>query len=285
MSQRGSLLHGAQDKSSIIRWTHIRCVLFISLALFLGTTLTLIAQDAQPPKTVTLCVDGTVRQVATLKETVQTVLHQEGIGLNTHDRIDPDITATVEDGMTIVITRVTCEKIVKRIEVPTPTVTRWDARLSSDPVVLRQGKPGVALETSIVWKKEGVVSEQWVSSTRVIQQPKPTVILRGNLPSRGGMRVSRVMTVVATAYDPGPLSCGPNATGHTATGLHATKGIIAVDPRVIPLGTRVFVDGYGPAIAADTGGAIKGNRIDVCFDARRDALNWGRRTVQVLIYE
>lgn len=285
MSQRGSLLHGAQDKSSILRWTHIRCVLFISLALFLGTTLTLIAQDAQPPKTVTLCVDGTVRQVETLKETVQTVLHQEGICLNTHDRIEPPVTATVESGMIIVITRVTCEKVVKRIEVPAPTVTRWDARLSSDPVVLRQGKPGVAMETSIVWKKEGVVSVQWVSSTRVVQQPKPTVILRGNLPSRGGMRVKRVMTAVATAYDPGPLSCGPNATGRTATGVRATKGIIAVDPRVIPLGTRVFVDGYGPAVAADTGGAIKGNRIDVCFDSRRDALNWGRRTVQVLIYE
>jgi 3D (Asp-Asp-Asp) domain-containing protein len=68
-------------------------------------------------------------------------------------------------------------------------------------------------------------------------------------------------------------------------GLIATKGIIAVDPRVIPLGTRVFVDGYGPAIAADTGGAIHGSHIDVCFDSRSEALRWGRRTVQVMILE
>ncbi|HEY3377321.1 MAG TPA: ubiquitin-like domain-containing protein, partial [Armatimonadota bacterium] len=215
----------------------MRSVLLITVALTLGTTLTLIAQDPPAAKTVTLRVDGTQRQVVTVKPTVQTVLHQEHLNLNTNDRCEPPISTTVTDGMTITITRVTCELLVRAIEIPAPTVTRWDVRFSNEPSILRQGRPGKALETTVMWKKDGVVSTQWISSTRVVRQPRPTVLVRGRMASRSGMSVRRVFTMVATAYDPGPLSCGPRANGRTATGLRATRGIIAVDPRVIPLGT------------------------------------------------
>lgn len=69
-------------------------------------------------------------------------------------------------------------------------------------------------------------------------------------------------------------------TGHTATGMYAGPGIIAVDPRVIPLGAHVYVSGYGRALAADTGGAIQGHVIDVWLSCR-SAIQWGRRTVTV----
>ena len=71
--------------------------------------------------------------------------------------------------------------------------------------------------------------------------------------------------------------------GKTATGIPAAKGVIAADPRVIPLGTRVYVDGYGEAIAADVGSAIKGNRIDVCFDTHEEAWSWGVKQTKVYI--
>jgi 3D (Asp-Asp-Asp) domain-containing protein len=72
--------------------------------------------------------------------------------------------------------------------------------------------------------------------------------------------------------------------GHTASGLPVGVGVIAVDPSVIPLGTRVFVPGYGPAVAADVGSAIKGDIIDLWMPTTAQALAWGRRTVTITIY-
>ncbi len=72
--------------------------------------------------------------------------------------------------------------------------------------------------------------------------------------------------------------------GKTASGLPVGVGVIAVDPNVIPLGTRVFVPGYGPAVAADVGSAIRGNIIDLWMPSTAQALAWGRRSVTITIY-
>lgn len=79
-----------------------------------------------------------------------------------------------------------------------------------------------------------------------------------------------------SAHDPGNSS-------HTATGTLVRKGVIAVDPNVIPLGTRVFIPGYGEAVAEDIGGSIKGHRIDVAFDTHEEALAFGRRDIEIII--
>lgn len=84
--------------------------------------------------------------------------------------------------------------------------------------------------------------------------------------------------VDATAYSSEDPGCG----GTTATGIAVRKGIIAVDPNTIPLGTNVYIPGYGKAIAADIGGSIKGNIIDIAFDSRAEALQFGRKSL--LIY-
>ena len=69
----------------------------------------------------------------------------------------------------------------------------------------------------------------------------------------------------------------------TATGTRAVRGVVAVDPRVIPLGTKLYIEGYGYAVAADTGGAIKGNRIDLVMNTVRECRKFGRRQVKVHI--
>ena len=97
---------------------------------------------------------------------------------------------------------------------------------------------------------------------------------------RGSFTRARVLTMESTAY----LPTDGSQTGITATGRKAEYGIVAVDPRQIKLGTLLFVEGYGFALAADTGGAIKGNKIDVCVHSRSQAMNWGRRKVQVHIF-
>jgi 3D (Asp-Asp-Asp) domain-containing protein len=97
-------------------------------------------------------------------------------------------------------------------------------------------------------------------------------------------QVVKTITVTATAYT---ANC-KNCSGITATGINLKKNpdlkVIAVDPKVIKLGTKVYVEGYGYAVAGDKGGAIKGNKIDVFIPSKQQALNWGRKTVKVQIF-
>lgn len=102
--------------------------------------------------------------------------------------------------------------------------------------------------------------------------------------SRGSYTRAKVMKMEATAYTP-DAGRGRFATFRTATGRRAAYGVVAVDPRVIPLNTLVFVEGYGFALACDTGGAIKGHRIDVCVADNTTARNWGRRQVTVHVFQ
>jgi 3D (Asp-Asp-Asp) domain-containing protein len=90
-------------------------------------------------------------------------------------------------------------------------------------------------------------------------------------PAGGG----RIMTVTATGY---------SLKGHTATGVSVGYGIVAVDPGVIPLGTRMSIPGYGEGVAADTGGSVAGSRIDLWFPTRAEALAWGTRAVTITLH-
>lgn len=89
----------------------------------------------------------------------------------------------------------------------------------------------------------------------------------------------RTIVMEATAY----TADDPGNSGITAGGHYLTRGLVSVDPSVIPLGTRLYIEGYGEAIADDTGGAIVGNRIDLGMDSRDEALNFGRQDVVVHI--
>ncbi|WP_026567704.1 3D domain-containing protein [Bacillus sp. UNC41MFS5] len=96
-------------------------------------------------------------------------------------------------------------------------------------------------------------------------------------------KVVKTITVSATAYT---ANC-KNCSGITALGLNLKKNpklkVISVDPKVIKLGTKVYVEGYGYAIAGDTGGAIKGKKIDIFVPSYKKAIQWGRKTVKVQI--
>jgi 3D (Asp-Asp-Asp) domain-containing protein len=107
------------------------------------------------------------------------------------------------------------------------------------------------------------VATQAASST-----PAPT-------PAAAPVTGQATLTVTATAY---------TLQGHTATGAPVGYGVVAVDPSVIPLGTRMTIPGYGEGVAADTGGAIQGAVIDLWFPTAADAANWGRRTVTISLH-
>ena len=96
---------------------------------------------------------------------------------------------------------------------------------------------------------------------------------------QGYLDYSESLNMEATAY----LPTDGGGAGITAMGIPATYGIVAVDPDVIPLGSRVYIPGYGEALAADTGGAIYGNRIDLCMEDYYQAMDFGRRNVTVFV--
>ena len=151
-----------------------------------------------------------------------------------------------------------------------------------------QGWPAVrqVAERVVLW--DDVVVERHTLSVQTLQLGKADVILEG-VPltwqqfasSHQGAKLAGIYTMEATAYTAWTASSNP--TGRTATGMKASYGIVAVDPSIIRLGTHVFIPGYGFAVAADTGGAIVGHRIDLCMESVRDAVIFGRRPVKVYV--
>ncbi|MFP7735442.1 LysM peptidoglycan-binding domain-containing protein [Priestia aryabhattai] len=130
----------------------------------------------------------------------------------------------------------------------------------------------------------GQAAAQAKPSTPATTAPSiPSTSTPAPAPAQESKSVSKEITVEATAYTAYCAGC----SGITATGIdlrsNPNRKVIAVDPRVIPLGSRVYVEGYGEAIAGDTGGAIKGTRVDLFMASQSSALNWGRKTVKLQI--
>lgn len=232
---------------------------------------------------VTLIAGGQTRQVTTAAGCVAELLAENAIALGELDRVTPNLEAPLTNDLKVTVVRV-ARKIERRdIPIPFETITRFDRRVAR-PIVLHAGKPGIKRQTVSIFMKDGQETERTLLESRVVQEPTPKRVVIGRasaLPARG----ARAMLMEATAYDPGPLSCGPYASGRTAIGMKAGKGVVAVDPRVVPLGTRLYIEGYGPAVAGDVGRAIRGKRIDLGFNTRSEALAFGRRPVNVYVVD
>jgi 3D (Asp-Asp-Asp) domain-containing protein len=147
------------------------------------------------------------------------------------------------------------------------SVTVVDKNLASgETKIVQEGRKGEKVyETKVVYHHD----EEFSKTTRLVKSTPPQQEVLAVAQSvntvetpEGKFNYSQKLTVWATSYDPNCYGC----SGITATGLKAGYGIIAVDPTVIPLGSKVYVPNYGIAIAGDTGGAIKGNKIDLGFD-------------------
>jgi 3D (Asp-Asp-Asp) domain-containing protein len=187
----------------------------------------------------------------------------------------------------------TTTKIVEvRVQTPPPTLFEVNRRLPPRHRVLKAaGKPGESLVIWRVYYRNGKEVRRVKIGEEVLEPPQPRIYeigVHGHIASRGAVgrsgafRTVKVLTMHASAYTP-HRSGGGTGTGRTATGLPAGYGLVAVDPRVIPLGTVLYIEGYGMAIAADTGRAIRGHKIDLCFATRQQALQFGRRRVRVYI--
>jgi 3D (Asp-Asp-Asp) domain-containing protein len=238
-----------------------------------------------------------------------------GIELGPLDRVSPVSHSNAANNMTVRVERVTAP--IKKRRVSIAPETRYQPttaiRVGAKQLV-KAGKPGTVEITERVWSLNGRVSRREVISKRVIARAQPKLVglgsrsayMPGSIPyhkryarsfslsSRSGsprdrfgtnsgtsFRAEKSIMLVATGYSPDPRENGGYTT--TATGLPIGYGAAAVDPRVIPLGTKLYVEGYGYAFACDVGGAIKGHRIDLAYDSYRLANTKGRKKVRVWI--
>lgn len=242
---------------------------------------------------VSVKVGDSIQQAQTPGGTVQAVLDQLEIPVFPLDRVTPDLDALVQPNDVIEIVRVDKEFVTEKVSIPFG-VRRWaEPKLEKGKTaVLREGREGVKELVYEVVSENGREVSRALVSEKVIQEPKDKIIgigtkivVRTLMTAQGPIRYTEVKDMVATAYYPGPESTGTYADGFTATGMRAGHGVVAVDPKVIPLGTKLFIPGYGTAIAADVGGAIKGNRIDLCFDTYREAIHFGRKQLKVYILQ
>ncbi|MEL4028144.1 ubiquitin-like domain-containing protein [Caldifermentibacillus hisashii] len=233
---------------------------------------------------------GEERTVWSTSTTVADFLEQQGIKLNELDRVEPGLDQMIGENVPVNIVRV--EKVTDVVEEPLEfaTVTQKDSNLESGKQqVVQEGKIGKVQKTYEVILENGQEVSKTLISENVMEKATDKIVAVGTkemtqLVSRGS-ETGKEFYVSSTAYT---ASCN-GCSGKTAIGidLHANPGakIIAVDPSVIPLGTKVYVEGYGYAVAADTGTRIKGNKIDVFFASQSDAYRWGQRTVKIKILQ
>lgn len=247
---------------------------------------------------VQLEVDGKKLVVKSAENNIGQMLKAEGIKIKDEDKILPSKSESLKDGLEVAIVRVD-SKILKEVKsINFATVTKQDSNVEQEESkTIQEGKSGEKVITTKVTYENGKETARRVVSEVITKKPVEKVVAMGNTtsytPSRGGsFQYANAMKMRATAYtadyqstgkNPGDSGFGITATGTTVKRSQNGYSTIAVDPRVIPLGTKVYVEGYGYAIAEDTGGAIKGNRIDVYVPNNSEAYNWGVRWVNVYI--
>lgn len=201
--------------------------------------------------------------------------------------------ATIKDGMVIEVSSYKEEiKIIKE-EVAYESKTIENPNLPEGMVnVKTKGQNGIKeLKIKETYKDDKLENKQIIEE-KITNQPVTEVIEKGTKKNtikteKGIYVIDKKINMKSTAYTAGPESTGkrPGDKGYgiTASGMKAQKGVVAVDTRVIPFGTELYIEGYGYAIAGDTGSAIKGNKIDVFFDSYNDAIQYGVKNVNVYV--
>ena len=243
---------------------------------------------------VKVSVDGTTHTVETTGDTVYSLLQKAGVTLYDGDQLNYRLDCPVFKDMEVDIARVSYEIVTE--EMPIPYDVR---RVASQNVPVGSfvettaGKEGLAVSTLEHKYLNGNLVDTRILEEEVIKKPVTGVVAYGvggtvSTSRSDATRYSFYLDMTATAYTYGE---GGQWGDVTRSGKAVQVGYVAVDPKVIPLGSRLYITypngrvAYGFAVAEDTGGAIKGARIDLFFESREECISFGRRKVRVYVLE
>jgi 3D (Asp-Asp-Asp) domain-containing protein len=293
-NSQGSLTQHATSAATVGEFLHERGITvgdrdFVSPAIDtpLSDRMMIEYRAAMP---VTILTSHERRSATSSAKDVGALLEEQGIRLASTDQVQPSLADPVPSNGVVRITRVLMWQRTEQRPIAALLVHRLDFSMTPGTTrVVAKGSPGLrSVMVSFVQRDGGSIKAQ-VLDSRVIRKAHPRIVAEGvgeyeafaRMADHGIERTAYIaaseLHMVATAYTAGCSGC----SGITAIGRPAGHGIVAVDPSVIPLGTRLYIPGYGFALAGDTGGAIRGNRIDLGFNSLRDALLFGRREVTV----
>ncbi|NLW24687.1 MAG: DUF348 domain-containing protein [Clostridia bacterium] len=231
---------------------------------------------------VTLHIDGVSQEIITPAQNVQEFLSLNKIVLDPFDIVTPDKSTPITDNLVIHITRVKEEVVMLEEEIPFKTERIEVPDLAKgESKIIQKGKNGLSRKTFVITYHNNQEVARKLKEEVMLRKPVNEIIHIGSkqVVQRGGKNLSFKETLIMKA------SAYTHTGNKTATGTFPKRGTVAVDPDIIPLGTKLYVDGYGYGVAQDIGGAIKGNRIDLFMETRQEALDWGLRTVRVYILE
>lgn len=263
----GTWLNNRKKESQIILCMLLGAIMMLTT----GFTRTSVPEDIH---TVTIQVDGKALQENTTHTNPQVILARAGVQLGEKDEYYLHKIDAQHSEITVYrAVPITVQYKDEKREFLTSKQTVGDALLDLG-YKLEDIEVAGGFDAPV---KDGMTVRMSDSAAVVAaQQQAQAADMR---PAVAGHAYSAVYTMEATAY----LPSDGGGSGITASGMYAQRGVVAVDPNVIPLGTRLYIPGYGEAIAADTGGAIRGARIDLCMESYNEAMQFGRRNVEVYV--
>lgn len=248
-----------------------------------------------PKMKINMTVGGTASVLYSEKEIpLSELLSENNITVGDNDIVSLPLTTSVSDGMNVEIIRVTKSVVEETTALPFPTEKKPVATMTKGTSkVLQAGVDGSKKTVYEIEYRNGIEASRRVISETVIKAPVSKIVEYGTKPvdtsgvvttwAGKKLNYSKKINMTATAY-----TTERTSDKVTATGKIAKVGLVAVDPRVIPLGSKLYIvsqDGkswcYGTAVAADTG--VRGNKIDLFFNTYKECISFGRRKATVYI--
>lgn len=245
----------------------------------------------------TLNIDGNIEIITTTKKTIREAFQEAGVYIGETDRVEPELDTNVTEDMNVTVYRIQNTEVTVDTEIAFSSKEVSDSSLEKGKTRIKtKGVNGLKRTTYTVTTENGIEVNRQVLNEITVKEPVTQVVAVGTKAktkaspktvttgSGKNLSYSKKLTVTATAYTAA-------AGKKTASGRVAQYGVIAVDPKVIPLGTKLYVEStddgkswqYGYCIAGDTGGAIKGNKIDLYYNSKSQCLQFGRRSAIVYV--
>ena len=231
--------------------------------------------------------------INTSEKNVQAILTEAGIQLNPDDTIYPALTEEIGEDGQIVITRIKYEEAVEQVANPYDSEEVKSSKYElGTKTVTTGGENGIETITYKVKIVNGKEATREEIAREITLEPVTEIVAVGTKVTTKALDTTGADYILctATAYDGSYETLG-YYNPKTALGRTPTVGTVAVDPKVIPLGKKLYIESadgsyvYGECFAGDTGGAIKGNRVDLFMASRSEALAFGRRQVKVYILD